>query len=409
MAAMPTATSGLKDFSMHPNSPVQIKVSALALFNNVNVVKNYAPDCEILAVVKANAYGHGLLLACEALDSAGISKFGVATLDEALLVRKQQPSARILLLAGANWISDIELVFEHKITPVIGSIFELEKVLEFADRAHIKELFLVHVEIDTGMGRTGITPTDLPAFAKRYQQAAPGLLSIEGVCTHFACADDDDRTYSEGQVAVFAQALEFLQAQKIDFKVIHLANSPGILNGLARGGSDFSKRFANYQYWVRPGLMLYGVSPLKREVPQLEPALDLSAKIVALKWLPADSSVGYGSTFYTQRKSLVAILGIGYAEGVPMSLSGKWHVLINGCKAPIIGRISMNLLAVDVSDVEQKNLKIGDDAILLGASGDFSSRASDWARVKKSIPYIILTSLCGSIPRRSIKSSTIFE
>lgn len=391
---------------MRNHCPTLITVKNKAIKNNVAIVKKLAPGCRLMAVVKANGYGHGMALVSEILAQVGVNKFGVATLAEAVMLRQNQKNAAIILLGGANWTSDISVLVENEITPSIGSTYELELVANWAIKNEPKSTVKIHLDLDTGMGRTGLQPQDLPDFTRLWRSIPTETLELEGICTHFACADFDDLNYTKKQIVKFWSALEYLRAEEINFSVIHLANSAAIMQGLSSGTPEFFAAFSNYDFWVRPGLMLYGESPLVDQKIGLQPALELSTQIVASKWLPPNSFVGYASTFQTKKSTLLAVVGAGYFDGIPLALSGNGYALISGVECPIIGRVSMNLMAIDVTAAAQQlgqaAVVIGAKVILLGTSKQRRISVADWARACHTIPYQIFTSLNPVLPRQVV-------
>jgi alanine racemase len=306
-----------------------------------------------LAVVKADAYGHGAVECSRRLESEGVDWLGVAIPEEGVELRQNGIKAPILCL-GSFWPGQEYLVVDYGLTPVVFSQFTAECLHRLAVERGLT--LDIHVKIDTGMGRVGVRWPDAGRFAKKLAQMS--RLRIVGIMTHFASADDPaEESFTQLQISRFNEACDKFQAEGHSPEFFDMANSPGaIIHPASRGNL------------VRLGGALYGllddILPLDSTRPKLEPVLSLSSKIADMKTISTGESLGYGRTFLADRETIVASIPIGYADGYPRSLSNRGSVLIHGKYAPIVGRISMDWTLVDVTDVEGANP--GDTVTLVG-------------------------------------------
>lgn len=398
MAASPSPTVPV------PRRSVRGCVAVLdegALLANLEVAGTLARGAEVLAIVKADAYGHGASAVVPVLERAGVSRYGVATVEEGLELRALGVRGDVLVLGGAAWWSDPALLWEGALTPVLSSHEELVRLDEVA-RAR-GERIAAHVKLDTGMSRVGVlvladgASRDLEAFAVAAR--ASEHVRVVGACTHFANADLADAALSGAQVERFTKALAFLRAEGLPLEVAHVSNSAATLELPALTG------LAGLETWLRPGLMLYGVSPFddERRERELAPVLSWLAPIVARKRVPPGTPVSYGSTWTAERETELAVLGVGYVDGYPRALSNRGAVLIEGMRAPVRGRVCMDLTVVDVTDVVREQgaaaCALGRSVTLLGSSGKDVITARDVAKWAGTIPYEILTRIGARVPR----------
>lgn len=380
-----------------------ILLNGEALKHNFNLVSQFAPEDKVLAVVKSNSYGHGLAQMVGILDPLG-ANFGVATLQEALELRDLGVKRRILLLGGANWLDNIDALLDANVTPVVGTINEVDAILNFVGQNPKCFPFNIHLGFDSGMGRTGFLCGDeevINTLAARLLRQS--VIKVEGVCTHFSCANLSDTAYNFMQISRFCHALRFLMVAGLDFEIVHLANSAALMQGFARGTPDFAKEFEGKEFWVRPGLMLLGANPLDKDIACLKPVLSFQAKVVALRKIAKGEAVGYSATFRAKKEMWVATIGAGYGDGVPMGLSNCGQAIVSGIKVPFVGRVSMNLSALDVSEVVKKKgidfCSLGQSATLIGSEGNAEILASDWAKKCNKITYEVFCGLNPEIER----------
>ena len=356
-------------------------------FNFHSVREFVGVGVELMAVVKADAYGHGAVQCASRLEAEGADWLAVATVEEGVELREADISSPILVLGGL-WPGQEEAFVKYGLTPVV---FRLDQARSFARTAADKEVTArIHVKIDTGMGRIGIRPDDVPSCAA--ELAHIENLEIEGLMTHFAVADDLDATsYTNEQIRAFEEAVEVFLAHGHRPKYIDMANSPGaVVHPLSRGKL------------VRIGGLLYGlggdVLPSGVPHPNLKPVMSIRSKIAQIKLIKAGESVGYGRTWTARRDTAVATIPIGYHDGLPRTVSNKGHFLLNGRRVPIIGRVSMDWTTIDVTDVPDAS--VGDDVTIIGESGNELIRAEDVAAIADTISYEITCGVSSRVPRR---------
>ena len=323
---------------------VKALISCAALRHNVEVLKAAAGGTPLCAIVKANAYGHGAALVAEALSGMGIASWGVTTLTEALELRKHGVREPILLLRPLELYEPlgdaeeaIDVLLEADIRPTIVSA---EGIRLLAQRcAHRRTIIRVHLKVDTGMGRNGCPAVDAVELALLLR-ASP-FLELEGVYSHFACANERVLDFTHRQQAVFQDVLERIAARGVRIPIRHLANSGAIFN-LPQARLDM----------VRPGLALYGYGgKYIRGSERLRPSLRLEAPVIFTKWIPAGETCGYGRTFTARRRTRIGLLPLGYADGYDRRWSNTGQVSVGNHIIPVVGRVSMDLTILDLTDV----------------------------------------------------------
>lgn len=363
----------------------EIDLEALA-FNYASVKEFVGANTPIMAVVKADAYGHGAVPCAKRLEEAGADWFGVATVEEGAELREAQIAKPILILGG-TWPGQETKVLNLDLTPVVFRLDQAESLAAAAARQGAKAKF--HVKIDTGMGRIGFRADQAAAVAEAF--AKMQNVEIDGIMTHFAVADKIDETdYTNRQIAACAEAVDVFHAHGHRPKYIDMANSPGaIVHPLSR-----SKM-------VRIGGILYGlggdVLPDGVDQPELRPVMAVRSRIGQLKTIRAGETVGYGRTFTAERESLIAAVPIGYHDGLPRALSNKGWFVINGRRAPIAGRVSMDWTTVDVTDTP--DVSVGDSVTIIGSEGSEVIRAEDLAVQTNTISYEITCGISARVPR----------
>lgn len=336
---------------------------------------------DIMAVVKANAYGHGIVDASKVLEKIKIRYLGVATLDEALVLRKAKVKLPILIL-GSLLPEEAGVAVKNKITLTLCNK-ELLKALR--DIAGKKLKPKVHIKLDTGMGRIGVWHEDAIEFIREVRKNKG--IDIEGVYTHFSIAGRD-KFFTQYQIDSFEEILLDLERFGISIPLRHAANSIACV--------DWKKSHLNM---VRPGIIIYGIYP-KRNFPRLiklKPAFSLKTKIAFLKNAPPGRSISYGRTYITQAHTKIATIPIGYADGYGRILSNKAEVLVRGQRAPVVGKVTMDQTMIDVGHV--KNAKVGDEVTLIGKQGREEIRIERLARLAGTIPYEIVTGITSRVPR----------
>lgn len=343
---------------------------------------------KVMGMVKADAYGHGAVPVSLTLERSGACALGVATVEEGVELREAGIRLPILVmggLMGAGSPASGRMV-EADLTPVIHSAGVLAS-LE-ADAARFGRRISIHLKIDTGMSRLGVRPESLRHLLD-VLRACPHL-ELEGVMTHLAEADSAE--VSRSQMHCFLECRREVETKMGRVRVWHIANSRALL-----GGEPLEVPGAA-ECWARPGLALYGEAAGGPE-PEggLSPVMGLVSQAVLLKRIPAGSRVSYGGTFVTRRPTRIAIVPIGYADGYPWSVSGKASVLVRGRRAPVIGRVTMDMIIVDVTEVE--GVEVNDEAVLLGSQGEERISLSELAGWAGTIPYEILCGISKRMPR----------
>ncbi len=354
------------------------EINLKALSHNLNVVKKKTGHKNILAVVKANAYGHGLIEVSNHLIKKGISKLGVAFTNEAIILRESGITTPILVFFDRN---NIDMCFKYNLTPAVFDFNTAKRISNEAYKRNCK--IAIHIKVDTGMGRVGFIINK----AKEEISKIASLRNIElkGLMSHFSDADLKDKEFAHNQLKNFLSLARELKQKNINFKYLHIANSAAVLS-MPNAHLDM----------VRPGIMLYGYGFLDN-VENLNPVLSLKSKITFLKNVPANTPISYGRTFITKRKSIIATIPFGYADGYSRKLSNNGEVLINGKRGPVVGRVCMDTIMVDVTDIP--NVSYNSEVVLLGRQGREQITADDIADKTGTIPYEVLTSIGQRVTR----------
>jgi len=345
--------------------PARALIDLQALRHNYQFARKLS-GARALAVIKADAYGHGAVRCALALE-AEADGFAVACIEEALALREVGIKAPVLLLEGFFEASELELIVKHDFWCVVHSLWQLEAI----EKASLARPIQVWLKMDTGMHRVGLHPRDYQAAYQRLQ--ASGKVSKIVLMSHFARADELDSNASNEQVAVFEAARQGLKAE------VSLRNSPAVL-GWPQIPSD----------WVRPGIMMYGATPFETpqaEADRLQPVMTLESKVISVRELPAGEPVGYGARFVSPRPTRVGVVAMGYADGYPRHAPTGTPVLVAGKRSQLIGRVSMDMLCIDLTDVPEAGL--GSPVELWGKN----VLASDVATQAGSIPYQIFCNL----------------
>lgn len=359
-----------------PLSWVDIDLAALR-HNFSEVRKRTGKNTRILGVVKSDAYGHGMIPVAKELVACGANFLGVSKFWEAQELRAHGIQAPILVLLGLEEQEMAEAI-ELDLRP---TLFRLDHARRLSDLAVRRQTSLsVHLKVDTGMGRLGVPYEKVPSFLEEFLPL-PGL-KLEGVLSHFSSADEADKSYSELQIKRFRQILKLLADAGCTPSMAHIANSAGTLD----------LPHAHFQL-VRPGITLYGSQPSNElNFPaDLRPVMSFKSKVIQLKDLPSQHPIGYGCTFITQRPSKIATIPVGYDDGYARILSNRGQVLIGGRRAAVVGRVSMNMITVDVTDVP--GVKEDDEVVLLGSQGEERISAEEIARLTNTISYEVYCSI----------------
>src|SRR6056297_1477928 len=352
-------------------------------FNLNQVIKNVPEETMVMAVVKADAYGHGVLPVAHAAVEAGADRLAVALPEECRKLREADFELPIQIL-GEVLSKQVSILVENDLIPTISKLETVEQLDELANKKGITKK--VHVKVDTGMGRIGVFPDNALDFIKEVMSFEN--IKVEGLMTHFAKADEEDKDYTYNQWDQFQMVIDRLEEENIDIPIKQAANSATII--------DLPHMALNM---VRPGIMMYGLRP-SHEVDQdfkLKPALSWKAQIVYLKEVPPGTGISYGATYITKKKAKIATIPMGYADGYARLLSNKGEVLINGQRAPIRGRVCMDQFMVDVAHID--DVKIGDEVVLIGKQGDAEFSATEMADLIGTINYEITCDITKRVPR----------
>ena len=356
--------------------PTWTEVNLDAIAQNVrNIKKLIGEKKELMAVVKGNAYGHDVLEVIPVVLNNGATRLAVARLEEGIFLRKAGITVPILVL-GLTLEQQVELLVSYNITPTVCKHETIEKLSKFA----VKEdkTVKVHIKVDTGMGRIGIFPNHVLDFVKKVK--ALKNIEIEGIFTHFSVADEKDKTYTEEQFRKFMGVLSALEKEGIKIPVKHVGNSATLL--------DFPHMWLDL---VRPGISIYGLYPSieVQKTVKLIPAHSFKTRIVFLKELSTGESISYGRTYTTnQRRTVVASLPVGYADGYNRLLSNQGEVLVRGRRFPIIGRVCMDQSMIDVTNLPQ--VEVGDEVVLWGRQGQEEITVEEIAEKIGTINYEIV-------------------
>lgn len=362
--------------------PTWAEVDLAAIEHNYRQVRKLVgKGVNIMVVVKANAYGHGIVEISTVLEKLGVNYLGVATTDEALRLREQGVKTPILVL-GSVLPDEIKVLIENDITLTLCSEDLLAAVRkETAGGRKAK----VHIKIDTGMGRIGVWHEEALNFVKNLAQEKN--IIIEGIYTHFSSAGRDD-FFTNYQIDAFEKLLVNLEGFDIRIGLRHAANSIATV--------DFKRSHLNL---VRPGLIIYGMYP-KHTFPKLiklKPALSLKTRIAYIKETPPGRSISYGRTYVTQRHTKIATLPIGYADGYPRNLSNKAEVLVRGRRARIVGKVTMDQMMIDIGHI--RGCRVGDEVTLIGKQGRDEIRPEKLARLAETIAYEFVCGISNRVPR----------
>lgn len=367
------------------------------LFNFEQMNKNIPDGTKIMAVVKTDAYGHGAVpLATTVEPLEYLWGFATATVDEAVELRLAGIKKPILVL-GYSFSECYPQLIAYDIHQTVFTYESAEALSKEAVRQNKKAF--VHIKLDTGMGRIGYQDAESAVQDALKIKELP-MIEMEGVFTHFANADTEDKTFTMKQIEKFEEITEAMEAAGISFKLKHCSNSAGIIE------------LSNHKFdLVRAGIISFGMWPsseVKRDVVLLKPILSLKSHVVYVKEVNAGTSVSYGSTWTAKENRRIATIPVGYGDGYPRSLSNKGYVLIKGCRVPIVGRVCMDQLMVDVTDVPEE-VKRGDEVTLIGQDGEHIISAEELGDLSGRFNYELMCDLGNRIARIYYKDGKIKE
>jgi alanine racemase len=369
-----------------PAPTAEALVDLGAVEHNVRLLREHAGNAAVMAVVKADGYGHGAPQVARAALAAGATELGVTTIGEALALRRAGITAPVL-----SWLNlpgtDFGPALNADVQIAVSSVRQFDDVLDAVHRTG--QSAVVSVKIDTGLSRNGVSPAEYPVLLDALARAAAGgQVRPHGIMSHLACGDDPDNPTNDLQAARLTAARQQASTTGVRFEVAHLSNSPA---ALTRPDLAFDL--------VRPGIAVYGQSP----VPALgdfglRPAMMLKCPVAAVRSIRAGDGVSYGHTWIADRDTTVGLIPLGYADGVFRNLSGRIEVLINGVRCRNVGRICMDQFVVDLGPGDS-GVRVGDDAVLFGPGGDGEMTAQDWAVLLGTINYEVVTSPRGRVAR----------
>lgn len=367
------------------------EISLDAVAQNVRHLARHAAPATVMTVVKADAYGHGAVAVGRMALEHGATRLAVYTVEEGVTLRRSGVSAPILVF-GPFSRPEAEDIWAYRLTPTLTSLDSAARLQEQSAGRCLK----YHLKLDTGLERAGIAPSDAVDFLRALSDSFPAL-SHEGTYTHFVSADEDDKAMTLRQLDLFRESIARLNRAGFPSEVTHASNSAALLDVP-------DARFT----MVRAGIATYGYYPsdsVTRQVPLL-PALQLLSEVARVHTIPAGAGVGYGHQFRATRKTKIALVPIGYGDGLPRSLGhGSGRVIVRSQVVPVIGRVSMDQITIDVTEIE--TVQPGDAVVLIGAQGRVEQNAEDLAKQAGTISYDILTGLLPRVPRVYVEQGAV--
>ena len=394
-----------------PMRPCWVEISTLAVEENYRLLATLAaPHTDLLAIVKADAYGHSLSLCAPAVVRAGARWLGVTDVDEGVAARALSPEARVLVISG-TFPGQGEAVVRHGLTTVAWEPWQLDE-LEGASRAAgaASGSVPVHLEIDTGMSRQGVAPAQLASVLARFVPGSP--LRLEAVMTHLFAADEADGAVTNAQLARVDEALEKVEFAGVFPEWLSVGASAALLAGQAGSIAALAARHG-MKAMLRPGLALYGLVPefvpgFDSEEPasmaaaraRLKPVLQWKTRVACLRSVPAGAVVGYNGTFVATEAMRLALVAVGYADGLDRRLGNHFSLLVRGVRAPLVGRVSMDQAVLDVTGIP--SVETGDEVVILGTQGDETITAFDHARASGTVPWEVFTRIGPRVRRVAV-------
>jgi alanine racemase len=393
-----------------PTRPCWVEIRTRFFEDNCRLLRTLAaPYADLLAIVKADSYGHSLSLCAPAAVRAGAQWLGVTSVEEGAAARALCPEARILVIAGVFPGQGAALI-QHRLTAVAWELWHLDELEIAAQAAGLGPGTLpVHLEIDTGMSRQGASPDGLNPVLARFTPASP--LRLEAVMTHLFAADEANQRITGEQLAQLDQALGRISAAGHFAEWLNVGNSAALLAGQAPVIAELAARHG-MKALLRPGLALYGLVPeydpsfkdepatLAAARANLNPVLTWKARVVGVREVPAGAVVGYNGTFVASEPMRLALVSAGYADGLDRRLGNRFNLLVRGLRAPLVGRISMDQSVLDVTEIP--GVRAGDEVVLLGAQGSQSITAFDHAQASETIPWEVFTRIGARVMRIAV-------
>ncbi|MCB9566374.1 MAG: alanine racemase [Myxococcales bacterium] len=367
--------------------PTYAHIDSQALIHNLEVVRRrVGARTRVLAVVKADGYGHGAIDAARAFVDAGAWGLAVSLVEEGVALRQGGITAPVLVLGGAHPGSE-DVIVHRGLTPVVWAREHLQRLAAAVRRSGAHPV-AVHLKVDTGMSRLGLLADELPDLMDWLEGEDGALLRLEGVMTHLACADEPDDPVSPVQLEIFREALGTLAARGLHPQMRHVCNSAGIVR-LPQAHFDM----------VRPGIALYGAASSRAvEIEELRMAMSVHSRILGIRELPAGTRVSYGHREELRRRSRLGIVPCGYADGYPRRMSGQAEVLVRGHRCRVVGNITMDVSMIDVTDLP--DVREGERVTLMGAQGRDQISVYELAEWALEIPYEVMCGISKRVPRR---------
>ena len=390
--------------------PCWAEIRTRALEENLRFLASLAaPHAELLAMVKANAYGHSLALCAPAAVRGGAKWLGVTSVEEGIAARALCPQARVLIMSGIA-PGQAAAAIQFQLTPIAWEMWQLDEITAAAraDGAAPGSV-PVHLEIDTGMSRQGVLPGELSTIFARFAPGSP--LRLEGVMTHLFAADEADGQATQEQLTRLDNVLARISAAGLFAEWLNVGNSAALLAGMARPLAELAARHG-MKALLRPGLALYGVVPefdppfhsqpptLAAALSALAPVLEWKSSVVGVRSVPAGATIGYNGTFVATEPMRLALVAVGYADGLVRALGNRFHLLVRGQRAPLAGRVSMDQSVIDVTEIP--GVTAGDEVVVIGTQGSESITAYDHARATGTIPWEVLTRIGPRVPRTPV-------
>lgn len=362
--------------------PTRVEVDFKILANNFLSIKKHVANSKIMPVLKANAYGHGIVRVAQLMEELNADYLGVAVLEEGIILRQNGITKPILVLGGV-WGNQIPQFIKHDLTITASSLGKLKQIEEIS--CQMNKRAKVHLKIDTGMERIGVHYYSAEKFLEESLRCTH--VDVEGIYSHFANADGGTLEYTKLQFERFQEVINFYEKRLLQFPIKHISNSGGILQ-MPEANLDM----------VRPGILLYGVYPSKEspKIINVKPTLTWKSLVVYFKVIKPNHPVGYGSTWQSDHDIRAVTAPVGYGDGYFRNMSGKAEVIIRGKRYPVIGRISMDQIVVNIENDSAFN---GDEVILCGSDEGISITVEELAEWAGTIPYEVLTNINTRVPR----------
>ena len=390
--------------------PCWIEIRTRALADNFLFLKSLAPaDAELLAILKSDAYGHSLEICAPALAKAGLKWIAVTSLEEGIQARELCPHTRVMVIGGVVPGQGTELV-KYDLTPVVWDRTQLEDLEAAAHAVGARPASLpVHIEVDTGMSRQGVGVEGLPALLAHF--APNARLRLEGVMTHLYAADESNQIATQSQLSRLQEGLAHVEAAGVYPDWLNVGNSAALISSVRDDIVALAARHG-MKAMIRPGLALYGLAPrfepeteeqptAVREVgSHLQPVLTWKTEVIGLRSINPGDVIGYNGTFAATEQMRLALLTVGYADGLFRNLGNKFNLLVRGQYAPIVGRVSMDHTIIDVTEIPDAVL--GDEVVIIGSQGTETITAFDHADAAGTIPWEVITRISSRIQRVAV-------